>query len=89
MSPRPDRSEDHPDIWTETWPPNLTRREAARYLKVRHGIPVAPSTLAKWFCTSSEGPPAYRMGRTPLYPRSHLDKWAIRRLGMLRTSTSN
>jgi hypothetical protein len=70
------------------WPPNLRRREAARYLRLVHGIPVEAATLAKWFCIHSDGPPAFKCGRVPLYPRDALDAWAIRRLGPLRRSTS-
>ena len=71
------------------WPPNLRRKDASRYLQVEHGIPVAHSTLAKWFCTSSHGPPAFLAGRIPLYPRDQLDAWAVKWLGPLRTSTSD
>ena len=70
------------------WPPNLRRRDASRYLHEVYGIVVQPSTLAKWHCLRSDGPPAYHAGRTPLYPRVQLDAWAIRRLGPLRHSTS-
>jgi hypothetical protein len=70
------------------WPPNLRRRDASRYLQTVYGIVVQPSTLAKWHCLRSDGPPAYHAGRTPLYPRAQLDAWAIRRLGPLRRSTS-
>jgi hypothetical protein len=70
------------------WPVRLRRGEASRYLYEVHGIPVQPATLAKWFCTRSDGPPAHLVGRFPLYPRDGLDNWAARRLGELRTSTS-
>lgn len=73
---------------TETWPPKLRRAQAAQYLREMHGLPVQPSTLAKWFCTRSDGPPAFIAGRLPLYPREGLDEWAKRRLGTLRNSTS-
>lgn len=71
------------------WPLKLRRSDAARYLRDVHGIPVQPATLAKWHCVSSDGPPAYHAGRVPLYPREELDAWAIRRLGPLRSSTSD
>jgi hypothetical protein len=71
------------------WPPKLRRADAARYLTEVHGIPVQPATLAKWFCLASSGPPAYRAGRIPLYPRDELDAWAAKRLGPLRASTSD
>lgn len=76
-------------IKNEQWPDKLRRGEAARYLREVHGIPVQAATLAKWHSVGSDGPPAYRAGRTPLYPVVELDAWATRRLGQLRTSTSD
>jgi len=67
----------------------MRRAEAARYLRDVHGIPVAAATLAKWFVTRSDGPPAHKAGRIPVYPRAELDAWAARRLGPLRKSTSD
>src|SRR5262252_1856846 len=64
-----------------TWPPNLRRAEASRYLNEQYGIELATATLAKMFSTRSDGSPAYRAGRVPLYPRDELDAWAARRLG--------
>ena len=77
------------DRTTTTWPPNLRRKEATDYLKAVYGIIVAPMTLAKWYCVRSDGPPAFKFGRTPLYPVRGLDEWATRRLGKLRHSTSD
>ena len=71
------------------WPARLRRSEAARYLREVHALPVAATTLAKWFCLRSDGPPAYVAGRIPLYPRDELDNWARLRLGTLRRSTSD
>jgi hypothetical protein len=68
-----------------SWPVNLRRHEAARYLGEVHGIPVAANTLANWFSLGRDGPPAFRAGRIPLYPRAALDQWAKARLGSLRT----
>ena len=79
----------HPGLSITGWPPNLRRKDASRYLKKVHGIPIEASTLAKWFCTKSDGPRAFKAGRIPLYPRDELDAWAIRRLGPLRRSTSD
>jgi len=67
------------------WPANLRRPEAARYLREVHGIPVAATTLANWFSLGSDGPPAFKAGRYPLYPKAALDQWARARLGALRT----
>jgi hypothetical protein len=73
----------------EGWPPNLRRSEASRYLQDVYGLNLAPATLAKIFSQRADGPPAYRAGRVPLYPRDGLDAWAVKRLGRLRTSTSD
>ena len=66
----------HAEPSVTTWPPNLRRRDASRYLQTVYGIVVQPSTLAKWHCLRSDGPAAYHAGRTPLYPRAR-----ARRLG--------
>ena len=71
------------------WAPNLRRAQASEYLLQNYGIILKPSTLAKWFCMKSDGPPAFVAGRVPLYPRDGLDTWAIKRLGPLRSSTSD
>lgn len=74
---------------TQSWAPNLSRRDACRYLEQVHGLKFQPSTLAKWWSVSSHGPPAFLNGRFPVYPTVELDAWARRRLGELRTSTSD
>ena len=65
----------------------LTRKEASRVLATL-GIRRAPSTLAKIFCTRSDGPPCTHLGRTPYYPRSKLVEWAESQLTGLRSSSS-
>jgi transposase len=70
-------------------PPKVNRTEPAPYLRQQYGIILASSTLAKIFSTRSDGPPAFKAGRTPLYPRDGLDTWAASRLGGLRRSTSD
>lgn len=77
------------DLPAEFQAANLRRQVAARYLTTVHGIPIQPTTLAKWFCVRTDGPPAFKSGRVPLYPRAELDAWAARRLGRLRSSTSD
>ncbi|MFN3076371.1 MAG: hypothetical protein ABT940_05740 [Alphaproteobacteria bacterium] len=67
--------------------PNLRRWEASQYLELVHGLTIAPSTLAKW-ATTGGGPAYFPAGRTPLYPRQELDRWATERLGKLVRSTS-
>lgn len=68
--------------------PCLRRWEAVDYLRLVHGIEVAPATLAKWASVGG-GPSFNRVGRTPLYPTAELDRWALDRLGSLRRSTSD
>lgn len=65
----------------------LTRKEASRELATI-GIRRAPSTLAKIFCTRSDGPPCLHLGRTPYYPKSRLHEWARSQLTALRSSSS-
>lgn len=65
----------------------LNRKEASRELATL-GIRRAPSTLAKIFCTRSDGPPCTHLGRTPYYPRSKLHAWARSQLTDLRSSSS-
>lgn len=64
----------------------LTRKEASRELAAM-GIRRAPSTLAKIFCTRTDGPPCLHLGRTPYYPRSKLHEWARGQLTGLRSSS--
>lgn len=65
----------------------LTRKEASREL-LKMGIRRSPATLAKVFCTRSDGPPCVHMGRTPYYPRQRLHDWARSQLTGLRSSSS-
>lgn len=69
--------------------PRLRRWEASEYLELVHGITIAPATLAKY--ASLGGGPAFNkgLGRTPLYPKDELDRWATERLGKLMRSTSD
>lgn len=67
--------------------PLLTRKEASTEL-LRMGIRRSPSTLAKIFCTRSDGPPCTHLGRTPYYPKSLLHDWARSQLTGLRSSSS-
>jgi len=67
--------------------PRLRRWEAADYLRIAHGIEVAPATLAKWASVGG-GPGFQRVNRTPLYPVAELDAWATAKLGSTIRSTS-
>lgn len=65
----------------------LNRKEASTEL-LRMGIRRSPSTLAKVFCTRSDGPPCVHLGRTPYYPKSMLHDWARSQLTAVRSSSS-
>jgi hypothetical protein len=67
--------------------PRLRRWEASEYLRLVHGIEIASTTLAK-YATVGGGPAFQRLNRTPLYPTSNLDEWALSKLGRLRSSSS-
>ena len=73
---------------TTEWPANLHRWEAARYLTEVHGIPVAAATLAHWFSGRFDGPPVFKVGNIPYYPRAELDKWAKERIAGLSYHSS-
>jgi hypothetical protein len=69
------------------WPDRMRRRQASEYLDHRHGIRLAPATLAKLAVVG--GGPRFRAdGRFPVYDRAELDAFAVARLGPLRGSTS-
>lgn len=68
--------------------PRLRRWEASEYLKLAHGIQLAPATLAK-LATVGGGPAYHKSVRTPLYPRDELDRWAADQLGGLVRSSSD
>lgn len=66
---------------------NMSRAEAVRYIREMHGIPCAPTTLAKYACVG--GGPAFRKaGKFPIYAREDLDAWASGRLSKPVRSTS-
>lgn len=64
----------------------LTRKEASTEL-LGMGIRRTPATLAKIFCTRSNGPPCVHIGRTPYYPKKLLQDWAWGQMTNLRTSS--
>lgn len=68
--------------------PRLRRKEASEYLKLKHGLTVAASTLAK-FAVTGGGPAFQKFGRLPLYRPQDLDRWVNERLGEPVTSTSS
>jgi hypothetical protein len=70
-------------------PHYLRRREAAKYVRERWGIPCATLTLAKIACISSDGPEMHYAGRIPLYTIEALDTWALQKIGPSRRSTSD
>ncbi|MEW5728283.1 MAG: helix-turn-helix domain-containing protein [Pseudomonadota bacterium] len=64
----------------------LTRREASEYLKQK-GLPVAPTTLAK-YVTVGGGPIYQSFGRMARYRPSDLDAWVQERLSAPRRNSS-
>ena len=73
---------------SHNWPGRMRRRQASEYLAVEHGITLSPATLAKLAVTGG-GPAFWKDGPFAIYGRDHLDQFAARRLGELRTSTSS
>lgn len=70
-----------------TYPLHMRRADAARYISEAHGIPCAPTTLAK-YAVLGGGPAFRKAGKFPIYSRGDLDAWAKHRLGKLVRSTS-
>jgi hypothetical protein len=70
-----------------TYPINMRRADAARYIRETYGIPCATSTLAKYACIGS-GPAFRKAQKFPVYSRDDIDAWAKQRLGKLVHSTS-
>lgn len=70
------------------WPARMRRSDASAYLLEEHGIKLSPATLAKLACIGG-GPLFEYDGRFPLYQPPNLDLFAVKRLGPLRTSTSD
>src|SRR5262245_2259572 len=68
-------------------PPALTRREASEYLERKHGVRLAPATIATLACHGN-GPSFRKDGRRPIYPISGLDEYAERRLSPVVRSIS-
>ena len=66
--------------------PRLRRCEASTYLALRHGVTLAPATLAKMACAGG-GPAFQRMNRSPLYSTEELDRWVAARLGAPTSNT--
>jgi len=71
----------------ENLPPRLRRRAASEYLWRKHGVKVAPTSLAKLACIGG-GPPFQKDGPWPTYPVLGLDQYAKKRLSRLVSSTS-
>jgi hypothetical protein len=68
-------------------PPRLRRSAASEYLWRKHGVKVAPTSLAKLACVGG-GPPFQKDGPWPTYPVPGLDQYAKKRLSRLVSSTS-
>ena len=67
--------------------PNMRRADAARYIREAHGIPCAPTTLAK-YAVLGGGPVFRKAGKFPIYSRDDLDAWVNQRLSKPVLSTS-
>lgn len=67
--------------------PRLRRADVPDYMLKKHGIPVAPTTLAKMASTGG-GPAMTYAGRIPLYALTDLDAWAAERLSKPVRSTA-
>lgn len=65
----------------------ITRKEASDFLKER-GLPVAPTTLAK-YASLGGGPPMHHFGRRVLYNPATLLDWANSKLSGPSQSTSD
>jgi hypothetical protein len=78
-----------PDFSPLSWPDDylMNRKEASRLSKAM-GLPVAPQSLAKLHCISSEGPPTVKFGRLARLPVAEFKAWLINRTSPPRTSSS-
>lgn len=68
-------------------PAYLNRKQAADFLKLELGLPVAHTTLSKLACVGG-GPPYQRYGNKTVYTRPALREWAEGKLSAPRKSTS-
>ena len=76
------------DSQTGKWErPLYLRREASAYLRERHGLSYAPSTLSN-FAVSGGGPAFVLIGNRPHYPEAQLDQWALNRITPLVTTNA-
>ena len=66
----------------------LRRKEAARYLTDKRGLPMAAQTLAK-LAVNGGGPRYRKFGRFPVYSPADLDGWSASKLGPVQGSTSD
>jgi len=70
------------------WPPWLTRREAAEYLRTVHGMQFGVAALAN-AATDGTGPPFTKQGgKLVSYWRLDVDEWARTRMSRKVRSTS-
>lgn len=76
------------DLLPEDFSDELLDREQASAYLASIGVRRRPSTLAKIFCTRSDGPPCIHDGRKPFYPKRQLHVWGIRQLTQMRRSSS-
>jgi hypothetical protein len=72
---------------TTSPPPRLNTSDAVSYLRTRHGIRVAPSTMKAW-ASRGGGPEFQKSGPHRLYTPERLDVWVERRLTPVVASTA-
>jgi len=65
----------------------LTRAQACKYLREKHGVERKPSTLAV-YAVKGGGPAYQKDGRTPLYTPEALDEWVAGYLSPPVTSSA-
>ena len=69
------------------WPTWMRRRDASRYLELKHGCRISPETLAK-YAVLGIGPEAEYRGRFPVHSPAQLDKWVEgRSLGAVKSTS--
>lgn len=66
----------------------MTRKEAARYITARFGIPISPLTLDTLASTGG-GPKFRKWGRRALYEVTDIEGWVTQRMSRKYSSTSD
>jgi hypothetical protein len=64
-----------------------TRKDAAKFITEKLGVPTSPHTLTKLFCVGG-GPKCRHVGRRPFYDEPDLVEWVESRLTQPRANSS-